>query len=198
MKVSFLDEINAFKLQKHGKVMLDEKKVKDAFGKIKEEQANIVQWIFYLKERIDEFSLSLVQTTALENEIEELKKKMEQKSECASLNLQLPQEIIHQSFTEVSLDQLTEQQKKTFFLVGSLQREHAPVPVRAIAAELYGVENVEKMQTTIANYLKRLEELHLIQRTKKGRNSYVSLSELGMKLLASHHIGTIKASVNTQ
>ena len=178
--------------------MLDEKRVKLAFEKIKKEQESIVQWVFYVKERIDEISLSLAQTTALEQEIEELKKRIEQKPEHASLNLQLPQKTLHQPLNEVSLDQLTGQQKRTFFLVGSLQREHAPVPVRAIAENLYGLENVEKMQTTIANYLKRLEELHLIQRTKKGRNSYVSLSELGMKLLASHHVETMKMSVNPQ
>ncbi len=178
--------------------MLDEKKLKSAFGKIKQEHANIMQWILYLKERIDECSLSLAQISALEKEMEELKKNAEQKPENNSVNLQFPQEIIHQPFSEVSLEQLTEQQKKTFFLVGSLQREHAPVPVRALAAELYGAEHVEKMQTTIANYLKRLEELRLIQRMKKGRNSYVSLSELGMKLLASHHLEAIKMSVNLQ
>jgi len=178
--------------------MLDEKKIKMAFGKIKEEHANIIQWLWYMKDRIDEVSLSLLQMNAVERELEEMKRKREQKEENTSLNLQLPQETLHQSISEVSLEQLTGQQKRTFFLVGSLQREHAPVPVRAIAENLYGLENVEKMQTTIANYLKRLEELHLIQRTKKGRNSYVSLSELGMKLLASHHVETMKMSVNPQ
>ena len=178
--------------------MLDEKKIKMAFGKIKEEHANIIQWLWYMKDRIDEVSLSLLQMNAVERELEEMKRKREQKEENTSLNLQLPQETLHQSISEVSLEQLTGQQKRTFFLVGSLQREYAPVPVRAIAAELYGMENVEKMQTTIANYLKRLEELHLIQRTKKGRNSYVLLSELGMKLLASHHVETMKTPVNLQ
>lgn|SRR3989338_1816202 len=181
--------------------MLDEKRVKGAFKQIKAERENFANWIFYLKERIDELSLNLEEIRAIQNNAEEIKKKDIENSKIEGKKLNEPSVNLHpfsneaqQHFTEFSVESLTELQQKTFFLIGSLQRENINqfIPVRMINSELYGANNIEKMQTTIANYLKRLEDCRLIARMKKGRHSYVALTELGIKTLASHHVEKIK------
>ncbi len=188
--------------------MINERKVRESFKQVKKDNEFLVKWISYLKERIEELSLIATQNEAAQNEHEEWKKNVEKKFNEHLMKQSEEKEIVHQQFTEAqnriirqydgaSLDILTEQQRKTLFLIGSLQREHGAqyVPVRTTNAELYGTQNVEKMQTTVANYLKRLEELHFIERMKKGRHSYVRLSEYGMKMLASHHVEQMKSPV---
>ena len=56
--------------------MLDEKRVKGAFKQIKAERENFANWIFYLKERIDELSLNLEEIRAIQNNAEEIKKRI--------------------------------------------------------------------------------------------------------------------------
>lgn len=181
--------------------MLDEKRIKGAFNQIKAERENFANWVFYLKERIDELSLNLEELRAIQNEKEHIKKDHdnamiieEKKFIETSLNLHQTKNEVQQNFTEFSVENLTELQQKTFFLIGSLQRENNNhfIPVRTINSELYGANNIEKMQTTVANYLKRLEDCHLITRMKKGRHSYVALTELGIKTIASYHVEKIK------
>ncbi len=183
--------------------MLDEKKVKDAFRQAKKDNDFLLQWITYLKGCVDDVSLLSAQINVMQNDIEDMKNDIENRFNESLMKQHEEKVNVHQQFSEdnnnsfPSVESLTEQQKKTFFLISSLQREHGAryIPVRVVNSELYGPQNVGRMQSTVANYLKRLEELHFIERMKKGRLSYVKLSETGMKVIASHRFGEMKASV---
>ena len=181
------DKPKRFKPRKQRVIMLDEKKVKVAFQRIREENLLLSEWIIYLKERVD--ALSTPPSSSLSHEVQKVSEN--------SVKIHERNGILHQHISETPgekpIDDLTELQKRIFFLIGSLQREGGTplVSVSQLTIEVYGAENRGRMQTTIANYLKRLEELCLVQRTKKGRNSFVSLSDYGREALATHHVEKI-------
>lgn len=183
-----------------------EKKVKDAFYLIKTDISLLVKWIDYFHGQMHEMSELVQEMRAQQEEFYAWKEMMEKRFNECSMNNAVKKLELHQQVSEASLplpqralpgiDSLTEQQKKTLFLVGSLQREQGTyVPVRQVNAELYGEENVGHMQTTVANFLKKLEEMCLIERMRKGRQSLVRLSETGVQVLAHHHAHQLTGSV---
>jgi len=88
-------------------------------------------------------------------------------------------------FSEVSFDELSSLEKKALVLLGRLQNESVAewLPVGELTRALYGEMDVLSKRTTVSNVLKKLSEVGLADRERRGNYWYVRITVKGFEIV---------------
>ena len=83
------------------------------------------------------------------------------------------------------LDELTETQKTLFATIFSLQDQMGTdkVSLKSIAKIAYPEKDYLKIRSTISQYLTVLEEWNLVEKRRRGKESYVGVTDLGKNII---------------
>jgi len=83
------------------------------------------------------------------------------------------------------VDTLTDTQKKSFIILFQLQNQigKKEISFKSIAKVLYPEKKYNSVRSTISEYFTVLHELGLIKKRRRGKESTVSISELGEKVV---------------
>jgi len=86
---------------------------------------------------------------------------------------------------EEIVDTLTDTQKKSFIVLSQLQNQigKGGISFKSIARLLYPEKKYSSVRSTISEYFTVLHELGLINKRRRGKESTVSVSELGQKVI---------------
>jgi len=80
---------------------------------------------------------------------------------------------------------LTEMEKKILVMIKRISNEIGKdnVTLKNLTRELFPIEAYESKSSTISRQIKKLEEIKLVERAKKGREAIVCLTERGEKTI---------------
>ncbi|MDP4012713.1 MAG: hypothetical protein Q8R00_03865 [Candidatus Nanoarchaeia archaeon] len=99
-------------------------------------------------------------------------------------------EIVPQVQTpvKVDMDQFTDTQKAIFSRLGIIQKESSQpwIPLKHLAHEVYPEKEYNDVRSTLSEYMGLLSDAGLIKRTRKGKQTFVSVSEKGKQLFADN------------
>lgn len=87
--------------------------------------------------------------------------------------------------------ELTMQEKRIIVLSYKISRELGRefIALKTLVEELYPNEQNQVNKTsTVSRYISRLEELRLMEKKKEGRNSYVKVTEMGLKTIKEQYL----------
>ena len=87
--------------------------------------------------------------------------------------------------------ELTMQEKRIIVLCYKISREIGRefVALKTLVEELYpNLPNQANRTSTVSRYVSKLEELRLMERKKEGRNSYVKVTEKGLKTIKEQYL----------
>ena len=81
------------------------------------------------------------------------------------------------------LDDLTETQKAMFFRLGSFQRESGQewTALKTLAQDIYPGKTYDKVRSTVSEYIGILVDAGLIAKTRKGKQTYITITEKGQQ-----------------
>jgi CTP-dependent riboflavin kinase len=81
--------------------------------------------------------------------------------------------------------ELTNLEKRILVLTLKIGKEIGPenVSLKLLTMEIFPHEVYEKKLSTVSRYVKKLEELKLVERRKEGRLSYVKLTEKAFRII---------------
>ena len=98
------------------------------------------------------------------------------------------EEILQPIPQEKILESLTLTQKELLKALARILYEHdiESVSLKEIKEEYYPEKSYSEVRTTISQYLDILIELGLVNKKRKGRQTYVSLTEKGKRLLPNY------------
>ncbi len=99
-----------------------------------------------------------------------------------------PQQLTKQDKLEVwqrAFESLTETQKSFFIRLSVLLKESNTgwLPMKLITQDLYPNKAYEDIKPMISIFVKNIEELGFIEKTRKGRQIFLSITERGKSLL---------------
>lgn len=87
--------------------------------------------------------------------------------------------------------ELTMQEKRIIVLCYKISREIGRefIALKILVEELYpNLPNQANKTSTVSRYISGLEELRLMERKKEGRNSYVKVTEKGLKTIKEQYL----------
>ena len=82
------------------------------------------------------------------------------------------------------LENLTETQQAMFLRLGTIMNEAGQewIPLKALAQELYPEKEYPKVRSTVSEYADILGEFYLLDKKRRGKQSYVTLSKKGKQI----------------
>lgn len=88
----------------------------------------------------------------------------------------------------VDMDQFTDTQKAIFSRLGIIQKESSQswIPLKHLAHEVYPEKEYNDVRSTLSEYMGLLADAGLIKRTRKGKQTFVSVSDKGSKIFADN------------
>ncbi len=166
-----------------------------SFQRIKADMVSIRDWLHYFKTKEDDQDLRL---KAMENRLEEMgevitmmqeipqvyeKKELVKYQEREERPMQV---LIAEEEKEIQvneLDILTETQKVIFSRLATMQNESQQqwIPIKMLAQELYPDKPYNMVRSTLSEYFGILIEAALVKKKRKGKLTYVSITEKGVK-----------------
>jgi len=172
-------------------------KLHHSFSNIKKDMIDISEWISHFKTKHnnhdERYETLNKEINNLKEEIKYLKSLFithyQQSKEEAKTNTQEGIEEIFQPIPqEKILDSLTITQKELLKALARITHEHdiESVSLKDIKEEYYPNKSYSEVRTTISQYLDILIELGLILKKRKGRQTYVSLTEKGKRLFPNY------------
>ncbi len=162
--------------------------LKESFARIRRDMQATRDWLSYFKDkeqdhderlknvesRLEEISeiLNLMQETS--NEKEEIRYQIEDNT-TEETPSQLPERI---------LNDLTDTQRAIFYRLGMLLYESSQewITAKSLAQELYPDKAYDRVRSTISEYISILIESGLVKKKRKGKLTYLSITEKGMNL----------------
>ncbi|MBW3022900.1 hypothetical protein KY308_02260 [Candidatus Woesearchaeota archaeon] len=83
--------------------------------------------------------------------------------------------------------ELTDAEKKLLLTLYKLQKETGKeISLSDLSRELYPYEDSEKKKSKVSSLLSRLQEMNLVEKIKKERKTYSSITESGEKVAQRH------------
>ncbi len=104
--------------------------------------------------------------------------------------IKVKQEVIEEEEEEIEvrpnfLNPLTDTQKLIFIRLNTLQKENKgnQIAIKHLAQELYPNKNYDAVRSTLSEYLGILIDLGLVDKSRKGKQTYVYITNKGSKAL---------------
>jgi hypothetical protein len=95
------------------------------------------------------------------------------------------------------LDDLTETQKAMFLRLGAFQRESGQewTALKTLAQDIYPGKTYDKVRSTVSEYIGILVDAGLIAKTRKGKQTYITITEKGQQYFKKNDKKTPKKQV---
>ena len=169
----------------HQKIDHIHKILKNSFKNVKEDIEELGNWQKSLehshkeyKYKIEEFNLRLVKIESLLFSLNKTQKIEEKQIKTTK------KEENTQRHSDLILDLLTSTQLDIFTKIYYLQKQiGTKISYKSLSKILYGEKSYNEVRSTISEYITFLEEHGLIKKFRKGRESYVGVTERGSELL---------------
>jgi hypothetical protein len=96
------------------------------------------------------------------------------------------------------LDNLTETQQALFLRIGAFQRESGQewTPLKTLAQDIYPGKSYDRVRSTISEYVGLLVDVGLIKKMRKGKQTYVSVTEQGKTYFSKNNTKLPKKAVS--
>ena len=157
--------------------------LKESFGRIKRDMQSMRDWLVYFKGKEDDHENRLESIESRLDELGEVLAYMQQSQEQGSQESIVLNEEEDKKGGEKMLDDLTDTQRSIFYRLGTLLYESSQewITAKALAQELYPEKSYDKVRSTMSEYLSILLESGLVKKKRRGKLTYVSITEKGGK-----------------
>lgn len=162
--------------------------VRRSFKKVKTDHRILENRITVLDKGLNELRPLSKRFTELQHQFTELLKQfssgsLNRQEEVSKLSFQNRETKKHSSFefTEKQTRNLSQLEQKGLIFIGRLQNEMSGhwIPVGSLTSNLYPDRINRQIKTTVSNILKKLIELGLVNRERRGNYWYVGLTNKG-------------------
>lgn len=162
--------------------------LRNSFVKIKQDVKTIREWIDHFHNKHTHHSKKIQH---IENKLSELNETVSY-SLLAASQKEEPRELIQEAqiledpqeeITSKVLDDLTDTQKSIFHRVGTLLKESGQkwITIKSLALDLYPNKSYDQIRSTASEYISILIEASLLNKKRKGKQTYITLTKKGEK-----------------
>ncbi len=178
--------------------------LKNSFSNVKNDMDRLVSSQFSTDQKLNEIFARLNRVegiletvshiTLTKDTIQPIKQLPEKPMEI----IKQPSEKEKQEVWQRGFDSLTETQKSFFLRLSVLLKESNTgwLPMKFITQDLYPEKAYEDIKPMISIFVKNMEELGFLQKTRKGRQIFLTITERGKCLLPLEK--TVKKEVETR
>ncbi len=169
--------------------------ISTSFKKVKEDIQSIGKWIHHFEKtdqkQEDELSNLKSEIRYLRALIKERHPVVENVREIIKKEPVI-EDVVAEDFEETNstnpLEHFTDTQKAIFSRLGVIQKEGSQswIPLKQIAQEIYPDKQYDDVRSTISEYMGLLSDAGLVKRVRKGKQTFVSISEKGSKFFVDN------------
>lgn len=169
--------------------------ISSSFKKVKEDIQSIGKWIQHFEKndqkQEDEFSNLKSEIRYLRALLKERHPVVENVREIVKKEPVI-EDVVEDNFEQDSsinpLEHFTDTQKAIFSRLGVIQKEGSQswIPLKQIAQEIYPDKQYDDVRSTISEYMGLLSDAGLVKRVRKGKQTFVSISEKGSKFFVDN------------
>ncbi|MDP3916734.1 MAG: hypothetical protein Q8Q42_00410 [Nanoarchaeota archaeon] len=168
--------------------------LKNSFNRIKSDIKVIRDWLSFFKTKNEEYNQNFKNIESRLDEMGEVLAYLTEKDQIiqkAQISPKAPKEAQYYDYEEprstkiTPLDHLTDTQKAIFFRLGAFQRESGQewTPLKTLAQDIYPGKTYDKVRSTISEYIGILVDVSLIKKNRKGKQTYIGITEKGQEYL---------------
>ncbi len=170
--------------------------ISSSFQKVKDDIKSVGKWINRFEENDQKHSDDIAY---LRSELQYLRTLISERPIHQEIKQERARKITHKPVIEAVveeesfeipsqsvIDTLTDTQRSIFSRLGVLQKEGSQpwVPLKQLAQEVYPEKKYDEVRSTISEYMGLLSDAGLVKRVRKGKQTFVSVSEKGSALFS--------------
>tara|TARA_Y100000310_G_scaffold122983_1_gene121736 strand:- start:532 stop:1173 length:642 start_codon:yes stop_codon:yes gene_type:complete len=169
--------------------------LKKSFIRIKTDIKLVRDWLSFFKTKDGEYENRFKDIESRIDEMGEVIAYLADKDQTASRTPQRPEKAKEAPYygTEEThplpkmkrsfLDDLTETQRAMFLRLGAFQRESGQewTSLKTLAQDIYPGKTYDKVRSTVSEYIGILVDAGLIAKTRKGKQTYITITEKGQQ-----------------
>lgn len=168
--------------------------ISDSFQKVKEDIRSIGKWLNRFEESDKRHSEDI---SYLRSELQYLRMLLTERHSTKEKQIAVEprsepkatiiEDVVEEADTS-NTDFLTDTQKAIFSRLGVIQKEGSQpwVPLKQIAHEIYPDKQYDEVRSTVSEYMGLLADAGLVKRVRKGKQTFVSISEKGSKFFVDN------------
>jgi len=164
--------------------------LKESFQRIKKDMQSTKDWLSYFKDRENDHENRLKNIESRIEEIGEVLTYMQEAQDNKTQNKQDHIIVTNEEEYEGSeespkiLNDLTDTQKAMFLRLGTLLYESSQewITAKALAQEIYPDKTYDRVRSTLSEYTSILIESGLVKKKRRGKLTYLSITEKGLNL----------------
>jgi len=182
--------------------------LQDSFTRIKQDIKIIKDWVSHLNDR-DRDRIKDIQSMeqrldglneavsysmlAREQESQQVQQRVGQPQQTAFITAEASTQVIQRNI----LDDLTDTQRSMFYRAGTLVNEAGQewVSIKSLATDLYPNKEYDKVRSTTSEYIGVLVDTGLLQKRRKGKQTYIALTNKGESFFKKTNQKTVKKEV---
>src|SRR3989344_2107729 len=169
--------------------------ISSSFKKVKEDFQSIGKWIQHFEKSDQKQEDELLN---LKSEIRYLRALLKERHPVVENVREIVkkepviEDVVAEDFEESNstnpLEHFTDTQKAIFSRLGVIQKEGSQswIPLKQIAQEIYPDTQYDDVRSTISEYMGLLSDAGLVKRVRKGKQTFVSISEKGSKFFVDN------------
>lgn len=169
--------------------------ISSSFKKVKEDFQSIGKWIQHFEKNDQKQEDELLN---LKSELRYLRALLKERHPVVENVREIVkkepfiEDVVTEEFEESNstnpLDHFTDTQRAIFSRLGVIQKEGSQswIPLKQIAQEIYPDKQYDDVRSTISEYMGLLSDAGLVKRVRKGKQTFVSISEKGSKFFVDN------------
>ena len=169
--------------------------ISSSFKKVKEDFQSIGKWIQHFEKNDQKQEDELLN---LKSEIRYLRALLKERHPVVENVREIVkkepviEDVVAEDFEESNstnlLEHFTDTQRAIFSRLGVIQKEGSQlwIPLKQIAQEIYPDKQYDDVRSTISEYMGLLSDAGLVKRVRKGKQTFVSISEKGSKFFVDN------------
>jgi len=166
------------------RVKADIKVVRDWLSFFKDKDGEYQERFDNVESRMQEMS-EVIAYLAERDQVSSQAPKTAQKTQGNQQYYQYEEKIAPATPQRSILDDLTETQRAIFLRLGVFQRESGQewTSLKGIAQDIYPHKSYDKVRSTLSEYVGILIDCGLLRKTRKGKQTYISITEKGQQYI---------------
>jgi len=175
----------------HERIDIVHKILKESFFNVKRDMANLGEWQKTIHNSHKNNSTNMSNFEKRLNRLErELQSLIEKKPITKSIEIKQQFEeatLIDSELLNETINTLTSTHKKIFMTLFQLQKQLGTnkVSYKSLASVLYTNKSYAEIRSTLSQYISFLEDQGLVEKARKGKESFVGITDPGFDLIES-------------
>ena len=176
--------------------------LKDSFTRIKKDIQATRDWLSYFKDREQDHEERLKNIESRFEEMSEVLTYMQEAPSKERTKREKENTVViedtendnEEGVSQRILNDLTDTQKAIFHRLGTLLYESSQewITAKALAQEVYPEKTYDKVRSTLSEYTSILIESGLIKKKRRGKLTYLSITEKGLNLFEKNKKSKLK------